>query len=212
MKAQGVRWDLSPVHRDAAEARAALASHLSDAAQLQKKYLGRVATLGPHSLAGMLMELGSLTARARATTWYCRLRSLADSQLPENQDLEAAADQAGLEFANLTRFFELEWKALPEAEALTLARSPQLQGDRYLLERFTDQAAHTLSTEREAALAARATAAESAWQQLFNQAISAITAEFAPDGEDPRPHTIPELRAHLFDGRSGVRRRALETL
>ncbi|HVB14531.1 MAG TPA: M3 family oligoendopeptidase [Candidatus Dormibacteraeota bacterium] len=212
LKAQGIRWDLSPIHKDAADARAELVRQVVDARAFQSRYQRRVATLNEVQLAALLQDLGALRDRSRATAAYCELRTAADSQLPENQDLQAAADEAGVQIANLTRFFELEWQALAGPEARALTQSQELHHDRHFLERLTDQAAHTLTALEEQALAERSTAAVSAWQQLFGQTTSAITAEFAPEGGQGTTHTIDELRAYLDDNRPEVRKRALDTL
>jgi len=212
VKARGIRWDLRPIHRDADEARAALAQEVADAADLQARFQGKITGLDAAGLATLLRELGALTNRSQATSSYAELRYLADSSLPENQDLRAAADQAGVQFANLTRFFDLEWKALPADHALALAASPELRGDQHFLERLIQDSAHTLSAPEEEALAERSPAAVSAWQQLFSQTTSAITVEFTPDSGIPTTHTIAELRAYLDDDRSDVRKRALEAL
>lgn len=211
-KAAGIRWDLSQIHRDPAEARAAQTQLLLDAEDFQGRWRGRVGTLGAGDLSQLLSELSRLTDRQRATSAYCELLCLADRRSAENQDLRADADQAGVRFANRTRFFQLEWQAIPAPEALALVRSEHLQGARHFLERLTQQAAHSLSSEVEDALAERSTAAVAAWQQLFGATTSAITVEFAPAGEPSATCTISELLAYQRDHRSEVRQGALNAL
>ena len=212
VKAQGVRWDLSPIHRDADEARTALARLLVDAAEFQRRWQGRIASLDAVALAACLQDMGVLINRQHASLSYCQLRSYADSGLAENQDLQAVADRSSVQFANLTRFFELEWKLLDGARARASSAAPELANVRHFLERLTEEARHTLSAAEEQALAERSTAAEAAWQQLFDQTTSAITAEFAAGDEPATPHTIHELLVYQFDDRREVRQRALDTL
>lgn len=212
VKAQGVRWDLSAIHRDAEEARIALAQVLADASEFQRRWLGRVAALDPAGLANLLGELGALVNRSQASTSYCQLRRLADSGVSENQDLQAVADRAAVQFANDTRFFNLEWTALPRKRAEVLTAAAELSHVRHFLERLTEEATHTLSAVEELVLAERSTAAEAAWQQLFDQTTSAITVDFAAGEEPPSRHTIYELIVYQFDDRREVRTRANDAL
>jgi len=212
VKAAGVRWDLSPIHRDPAEVGSAQAQLLMDAEGFRGRWQGRVGGLDPAQLSQLLDELSRLTDRHRATAAYCELRYYADSSSAENQDLRSGADEAAVRFANLTRFFELEWQAIPAPEALALAATGPLPPNRHFLERLTEQAAHRLSAEVEDALAERSTAAVSAWQQLFAATTSAITVEFSPPGEAVASCTISELLAFQRDQRSEVRAGAMNAL
>jgi oligoendopeptidase F len=211
-KAQGVRWDLRALYANPELAKTEMVQVVADAKKLQKRYQGRVAALDGARLATLIGELGQLVNRSRAASAYCGLLWYADSNSPESQDLRGAADRAAVEFANLTRFFELEWQALGHGEAAALTASPALAKDRHFLERLTDQAEHTLSAPEERVLAERSTAADSAWQQLFDQTTAAITVEFSPRKGNPTLHTIDELLAYLLSDRSKLRARALEAL
>ncbi|MGH7704666.1 MAG: M3 family oligoendopeptidase [Candidatus Dormibacteria bacterium] len=212
VKAAGVRWDLTAIHESAEAARTEMAETLAQAGSFRSRHLGRVAALDAPGLAHLLNELALLTDRIRADLTYSELRNAADSALPENQDLAAAADLAGIQFANLTRFFDLEWQAVPSERVAALVGSPQLAPLRHFLELLSARARHTLSAEVEEALAERSTAAVSAWQQLFGQTTSAITAAFALPGQEPQEHTIDELIVYRHHQDPAVRRAAVETL
>ncbi|MGH7642879.1 MAG: M3 family oligoendopeptidase [Candidatus Dormibacteria bacterium] len=211
-KARGVRWDLSQIHRDPEDACSALHQLLADAGEFQLRWRGRVSVLEAEELAHLLHELGQLTDRSRTSSAYCELRNCADSTLAENQDLQSDGDQALIEFANRTRFFQLEWQEIPSTRARDLARTEPLRPYQHFLERLTDQAKHRLSAEVETALAERSTAAVAAWQQLFGETTSRIVAAFSPDGEANQMCTIAELLAYQRDHRREVRRIASDTL
>ncbi len=211
-RAEGIRWDLSAIHQDAEEARAAWAEQLTDAAAFQERWRGRVGELDEEQLAHLLDELSQLLSRSLATASYAQLRQFADSGVAENQDLSQAAEEADVQFTNLTRFFKLEWQALPPEIASRLAQSTPRARGRHFLERLTEQATHSLSAEVEEALAERATAAVSAWKQLFGQTTSDITAQFAIGDEPARVCTIADLRAYQHHESSEVRRRAMAAL
>ncbi len=211
VKANGVRWNLDHLHKNAAEARAALADELRAAAAFQTRYQGKVGGLDAVGIATAMRELGEICNHFGATAGYISLRTSTDSRLAENKDLETALDRAGVEFSNSLRFFELEWKALPSQRAADLAKSPALRRDQHYLEQLTEEASHTLSADKEEALAERSTSAVSAWQSLFGETLSAISVPFDP-GTGATPHTIDELLAYVHDGRPDVRRRALDTV
>ena len=211
VKARGVHWDLGHLHHDAAEARLALDEHLRDAAAFAARHEGRIASMSAADVAATMRELAALINRFDATTTYIDLRNATDSQLAENKDLETAADRAKVAFANAVRFVDLEWQALPPDRAAELAHAPELVGDRHYLERLTEAASHSLSPDQELALAERSTAAVSAWQSLFAETVSAVTAPF-DSGSGAEPHTVDELLAYVHDDRPDVRAGALDTL
>jgi oligoendopeptidase F len=129
----------------------------------------------------------------------------------ENRDLQAEAEQRLVEGEESLRPFRLAWIALDDERAHALAGDAALARDRHRLLAERRYRPYTLSEPEERALAARAPAAEGAWQALFQQVTATLTAEF-DGGDGPRPHTVPELLAYVHRPERGLRQGALETL
>ena len=154
--AAGVRWDLTPLCADAAEARRQLEAGLERAREFEARYRGRLAEIGPAELAEALAELAAIENQLSRAASYASLREATDVTDEENRDLAAAVDRAMVEAGNHLRFFELEWIALPEERATALADAPEVARDRHHLISARRFAPHTLSEPEERMLAERA--------------------------------------------------------
>ena len=209
--AAGIRWDLGSIYPSIADARAALTKVGKQAQQFESAYRGKVAGLSGTALARALKDLGELQNAQSRLNEYALLRLAADSASSENRDLSDAVDKASIAAANRSRFFELEWQALPEAEARRRAAAPEVSRDRHMLERLTADAAHRLSEPEERVLSERDPSAEGAWQQLFRQTLSTIEIPF-DDGSGRRNRTLDEMLSLSRDDRRDVRVAALEAV
>lgn len=210
-RAGGVRWDLSPLVRDADDARRRLEAGLERARAFERRYRGTLSSLDGPGLAEALAELAAIDNVLSRASSYVHLREAVDVTDAENRDLSALVDRAMVEAANALRFFDLEWIGLPEEEARRLYDAPEVARDRHYLVAMRRFAPHTLSEPEERMLAERGPAAVGAWQTLFGRITSTLEVPFDA-GEGEEPHTIDRLLAHLRDPDRDLRRRALETL
>jgi oligoendopeptidase F len=210
-RAQGVRWDLSPLAASAEEAISRLEAVIERARAFERDHRGALETMTAADLAAALAELAEIENEVGRLASYSGLRESVDVADEENRDLAAAVDRLMVELSNALRFFELEWIALDEQRARTLADSPEVARDHHHLLSARRFAPHTLSEPEERMLSERVPAAVSAWQTLFEQVTSTLEAPFNA-GEGEEPHTISRLLAHVRDPDRDLRRRALETL
>ncbi len=212
-RAEGVRWDLSPLATSADDCRTRLAAALDDCRTFESRYRGQVAVLDGAQLAEALAALARIDNDLGRLHSYTSLRESVDVTDPENQDLDALMDRSMVEAANALRFFELEWLELGDALAERLANAPEVAADRHHLLSERRFRAHILSEPEERMLGERSPAAASAWQTLFGRITSTLEADFdSSDGEGRQPHTIDRLLACVRNPDREVRMRALETL
>jgi oligoendopeptidase F len=210
-QASGVRWDLSPLFESPQAARDAIAPTLERAREFEQRWRGKLESITPAEMAEALAQLGEIENTLSRISSYAMLRRAVDVTSEENRDLGAAVEQGLVEAANLLRFFELEWLALPDGPAHALAESPQLARDRHQIMAQRRYRPHVLSEPEERALGERDPAAVSAWQALYGQTTSTIEVPF-DGGDGDQPHTIDRLLAYVHDPRRDVRLRSLETL
>ncbi len=212
-RAEGVRWDLSPLATSADDCRTRLAAALDDCRAFESRYRGQVAGLDGAELAEALAALARIDNDLGRLHSYTSLRESVDVTDPENQDLDALMDRSMVEAANALRFFELEWLELGDALAERLANAPEVAADRHHLLSERRFRTHMLSEPEERMLGERSPAAASAWQTLFGRITSTLEADFdSGDGEGRQPHTIDRLLACVRNPDREVRMRALETL
>jgi oligoendopeptidase F len=210
-RAEGVRWDLSPLCSSADDCRARLDAALADCRAFETRYRGNVATLEGAGLAEALAEMARIENELGRLYSYASLRESVDVADAENQDLSALLDRAMVEASNALRFFDLEWLDLDEALAEQLANAAEVAADRHHLLSSRRFKRHTLSEPEERMLTERGPAAASAWQTLFGRITSTLEAEF-DSGDGPEPHTIDRLLACVRNPDRDTRFRALDTL
>ncbi len=210
-RAEGVRWDLSPLCASADDCRTRLAAVLEDCTAFEGRYRGTVAALDGPGLASALAEMARIENEIGRLYSYASLRESVDVTDPENQDLNALMERSMVQASNALRFFELEWLELDEPLALQLANAPEVAADRHHLVSARRFRRHTLSEPEERMLAERGPAATSAWQTLFGRITSTLEVEF-DSGEGPEPHTIDRLLACVRNPDRDIRFRALDTL
>ena len=210
-RAAGVVWDLGFIEPSAAAAREHLAHTVQKAKTFAARWEGKLGGADAATWARALGELGAISNAFRAAASYNGLRLAENSLSTVNQDLDAYVNRESVQFENVTRFLELDWKALPSARAKALARDPALARYRHYLERLLEDAPHTLSAVEERALAERSPAAESAWESLFHETLSGIVVDFDA-GEGVRKHTIDEILAYRMSADAALRGRAVTAL
>lgn len=210
-RAEGVRWDLSPLCASADDCRTRLATVLDDCTAFETRYRGTVAALEGPGLAEALAEMARIENEIGRLYSYASLRESVDVTDPENQDLNSLMERSMVQASNALRFFELEWLELDDPLAEQLANAPEVAADRHHLLSARRFRRHTLSEPEERMLAERGPAATSAWQTLFGRITSTLEAEF-DSGDGPEPHTIDRLLACVRNPDRDIRFRALDTL
>lgn len=210
-RAEGVRWDLSPLASSADDARTRLDAALGRCRDFESRYRGTLAGMDGSRFAEALRDLADIENELGRLHSYASLRESVDVQDPENQDLDALVERAMVEAANALRFFELEWLALDDPLAMQLANAPEVAADRHHLVAERRFRPHMLTEPEERMLAERGPSAVSAWQTLFGRITSTLEVEF-DSGDGPEPHTIDRLLAGVRNPDRSVRLRALDTL
>jgi len=210
-RAQGVRWDLSRIVADAANARTLAADTLKACEAFAERYRGRVGDLDAATLATALAEIADIDNAISRAGSYVGLRLSVDVNDEEARDLEAVIEQQYVQIANTLRFFELEWIALDDAPAEELADAPDVARDRHYLRSLRKYRPHKLSEPEERIWAERSPAATMAWQNLFEQTVTNVKVPF-DGGDGGRDHTIDELLANMYATDRDLRLRALDTL
>lgn len=214
--AQGVRWDLGDLFAgpDDPAWGAAIENSLAEAAAFAQRYRGTIAVAGGPAaadLAAALRDLEALHDRSSRVQAFARLLYAADASSAVNRELVARADQFGTELRNRLLFFELEWLAVPEADAERLMADPALATYREYLRRERLTLPHRLSEPEEKVANEKDLTGRRAWTKLFQEITSALSFPLEVDGESRRV-TMPELLSRLYDPRRAVRKAAHDAL
>lgn len=205
----GVRWDLSLIAADAAEARGRLESLVGMAEAFAAQYKGQVALLTPKKLRGLLDELGALEEEMRVLHTYVELRLASDAEDAEAHDLAAAGESAMTGILNTIRFFELEWLELEDDAASALVVDEALDPYRYFLLARRRYAPYKLSAAEEDIMAERDTAADTAWQELHKEQLATLVIPFDA-GDGVEDHSLDKILSYAFHPDRELRRRAYE--
>jgi hypothetical protein len=158
-RAEGVRWDLSPLCASADDCRERLARALDDCRAFETRYRGTVAAMEGPTLAAALAEMARIENEIGRLYSYASLRESVDVTDAENQDLNSLMERSMVEASNALRFFELEWLDLDEPLAEQLANAPEVAADRHHLIAARRFKRHTLTEPEERMLAERSPAA-----------------------------------------------------
>jgi oligoendopeptidase F len=208
--AAGVRWDLRRIFSDNGAAREALQQSLENAAAFERQHRDRVAGLSVSELASALEALGAVKNDFTRVDQYVDLRFSIDSRDVSTKDLMDACFKAREEIQNRTRFFDLEWQAIPRDRAQTMAAEDELSPYRHYLEKLTAYAPHMRTEAEESMLTARDAAAVAEWQKLFAENLDKIEVDF-DSGKGTEPHTLDRLLANSRNPSREIRFAAYET-
>jgi len=139
---------------------------------------------------GYVQRLETLTLGMQRLNYYPSLRFAENTQDQNALTLMARVEQFTAELANRSLFFELWWKALPEAEAERLMAE---SGDRrYWLESLRMFRPHTLSEAEEKIVNLKNVTGASALSTLYDTLTNRYTFHVTVDGS-PREMTRGEL-------------------
>jgi len=205
--AAGVRWDLSDLYPEPAEAAIERDLDTAEAAAkgFAERYRGRVATLGAGELAAALDQLESLLEPPGRAAAYASLRFAANTALPAHGALLQRVQERGSAVRNAIVFFQLEWVALDEERATALLEAPALTRRRHLLEAMRRHRPHVLSEPEERLLEELANTGERAFGRLFDEILA--KARFrVHEGGETKELSEEETLSLLYDAERERRR------
>lgn len=204
-----LRWDLSPLYAapDASALATDMAAIAAAAHAFSERFRSRVATLSPADLRQALTELEAFNSRMMKVHGFSMLAFSTDTQSPQTKDLLDKTRQWGTDLHNLLQFFDLELKAIPEADFQRLQSAQELEGYRYFLRRERVFAPHTLSEAEERLMALKSLTGDAAWSQLYEEISALIRAPLEVDGQ-AQQLTLEEARALATHPDRALRERA----
>lgn len=205
-----VRWDLSDLCADAAEARAGWTALVERSADFAARYRGKIASLDAAGLRAALDESDELAQEISRLQVYTFLRLSTDATDVEANDLTTIGRDRGADIENDLLFLGLEWIALDDDAAETLLASEELAPYAHKLRVERDEKPYVLSEAEEQALNARSPVISS-WQSLHDRQVSTLEVPF-DSGDGVRPHTVSELLSCLYRNDREVRLKAVEAL
>ena len=210
LSATGIRWDLSDLEPDAAQARRDWEDLVRRARDFAERRRGTVGRSGAGALRELLDELDALTQDVSRVHFYATAREHTDATDPETNDLATLARDRAADLESLLLFVELEWIALDDTEAEALLEAGELEPYRHRLQVAREEKPYVLPEGEEQALNARRPAI-SAWEALHGRELATLTAEF-DGGDGPEPHTIDRLLSYVHHPDRELRLAALEVL
>jgi oligoendopeptidase F len=210
LSATGVRWDLSDLEPDAAQARREWDELLARSRDFAERWRGTVGSGGPEALRELLDELDDLSQELSRVHFYATAREHTDATDPETNDLATLARDRAADLESLLLFVELEWLALEDGEAEALLAAAELEPYAHRLRVAREEKPYVLPEGEEQALNARRPAL-SAWESLHGRELATLTVEFDA-GEGPEPHTIDRLLSYVHHPDREVRLAALDVL
>ncbi|GAP16210.1 M3 family oligoendopeptidase [Levilinea saccharolytica] len=158
---------------------------------------------------GYVQQLETLTLGMHRLNYYPSLRFAENTQDQNALTLMARVEQFTAELANRSLFFELWWKALPEAEAERLMAE---SGDRrYWLESLRMFRPHTLSEAEEKIINLKNVTGASALSTLYDTLTNRYTFHVTVDGS-PREMTRGELMSLVRQADPDLRAQAYQEL
>ena len=158
---------------------------------------------------GYVQQLETITLGMHRLNYYPSLRFAENTQDQNALTLMARVEQFTAELANRSLFFELWWKALPEAEAERLMTAA---GDRrYWLESLRMFRPHTLSEAEEKIVNLKNVTGASALSTLYDTLTNRYTFHVTVDGS-PREMTRGELMSLVRQADPDLRAQAYQEL
>jgi oligoendopeptidase F len=210
LSATGVRWDLSDLEPDAAQARLEWDELLARSREFAERWRGTVGSGGPQALRELLDELDDLSQELSRVHFYATAREHTEATDPETNDLATLARDRAADLESILLFVELEWLALDDAEAEALLAAAELEPYFHRLRVAREEKPYVLPEGEEQALNARRPAL-SAWESLHGRELATLTVEF-DGGDGPEPHTIDRLLSYVHHPDREVRLAALDVL
>jgi len=205
-----VRWNLSDLCTDAAQARAGWSELAARSTDFAARYRGTIASLDAAGLREVLDESDDLAQELSRLQVYTFLRLSMNATDVEANDLTTIGRDRGGEIENDLLFLGLEWIALDDAAAESLLATAELAPYSHKLRVEREEKPYVLTEPEEQALNARRPVVSS-WQSLHDRQVSTLEVPF-DSGDGVRPHTVSELLSCLYRTDRDVRLKAVDTL
>jgi len=207
--AENVVWDLSIFYQSAADPAMAadMERVLGMAAAFAAQYRGRIAALTTAEMVAAMQQMEAIYDLNGRIGTYASLEFSTDTANPQFGALIQKVQEHDAQLAQKLLFFDLEWKAAPQAAVDRLLADPALGKYKYPLETELRYRPYTLSEAEEKILLEKSTTGRSAWTRFFTQLMGA--ARFDYDGEQLNQSQI--LRK-LHEAERAVRHKAADSI
>lgn len=203
-------WDISQLveSTDPASIREGLKSMVEEAETLREKYRGKIRSLDPKGLLGLLEAQDDHVLRFEGADMYCRLMYAADSTDDTAKQLNDATRRASMREGQALAFIGIELAELFAEKPLLIA-DPVLAEYKHYLERILRRAPHMLTETEERLILVKDMNGVSAWQMLQSDWLSTRTFNITIGGETK---TLPygEIIGFYQSPDRDLRRRANE--
>ncbi len=208
-----ITWSLEDLYQDLDDPN--IEGDLARAAEMAQKfsgaYRGRVAGLSPEGLLAALRAEEEITTIAYKPAGFASLAFAAQTQDHKRQALVSRTREALTQISNEMVFFDVELKAMDEAEFDRFVHAPVLAPYHHHLRTLRAFARHTLSEPEERVVAQMRLTGAAAWAQLYTELASSLRFPIEMDGQR-QELTDPEIRALRTRPDRDLRRRAGESL
>jgi oligoendopeptidase F len=214
--AAGVVWDLGDLYASTDDPRLAedLDALRRDAESFAARFRGTINTPGgpgPEHLLEGIRRLEDLYERMSRAASYASLTYAADTASQAARDLQQRIEQRSTELENLLLFFELEWLALPQADAEPLIEHSVLAPYHHYLRSARRYAQHTLSEAEEKIVNEKDVTGPRSWGRLFTELTSGLTFPVERDGVTQELN-LSQALALLYEPDRELRRRGSEAI
>ncbi|MDH5297819.1 MAG: M3 family oligoendopeptidase [Desulfobulbaceae bacterium] len=168
-----VTWNLNDLYQGSNDPAitADMESCEEEAAALEKRYAGRVASLTAQELLDLVRAQEKLETRLGRLATFAYLNFATRTKSAEAGAFLQKIRELGSRIGKSTVFFELEWNKVEEGTAKALLGDPVLAPYRHYLASMRRYAPHQLSTAEETLLLERAPAGRSSWTTLFDKVM-----------------------------------------
>jgi oligoendopeptidase F len=207
--AESVFWDLSVFYSGAADP--AIQRDMDQVLQMADKfaadYRGRVAQLDAEEMVDAMKAMEAINDLAGRISSFAFLLYTTDTNNPQYGALVQKITEHGSKLQQKALFFDLEWKAVDDAQAQKLLADPTLGKYRHPLEADLRYKPHMLSEAEEQILVEKSVTGREAWNRFFTQVMGALRYEY--DGEQL---TQSQILAKLHDSDRETRRKAADAV
>lgn len=207
--AESVFWDLSVFYSGAADP--AIQRDIDQVLQMADKfaadYRGRVAQLDAEEMVDAMKAMEAINDLAGRISSFAFLLYTTDTNNPQYGALVQKITEHGSKLQQKALFFDLEWKAVDDAQAQKLLADPTLGKYRHPLEADLRYKPHMLSEAEEQILVEKSVTGREAWNRFFTQVMGALRYEY--DGEQL---TQSQILARLHDADRETRRKAADAV
>ena len=207
--AENVIWDLSVFYSGADDPaiQRDMEQVLAMADKFAADYRGRVAQLDAEEMVDAMKAIEAINDFAGRISSFAFLLYTTDTNNPQYGALVQKITEYNSLLQQKTLFFDLEWKAVDDAQAQKLLADPTLGKYRHPLEADLRYKPHMLSEAEEQILVEKSVTGREAWNRFFTQVMSALRYEY--QGEQL---TQSQILAKLHDADRETRRKAADAV